>query len=85
MSDDNGKMGEVAVEANWFIELGNALNVAGDSAIGAAGRLRAARSEAERAHIREGLRGFLRRTIAGATIAFAVLGDDPNDITKGTP
>lgn len=71
----NGGDDDVIVEANWFIELGNALNVAGDCAIGAAGRLRAARTEDEREQIRTDLRGFLRRTIAGATIAFAVLGE----------
>jgi hypothetical protein len=81
--ENNGRNEDVIVEAQWFVELGNALNVAGDRCIGAASRLRAARSEDEREHIRAELRGFLRRTISGATIAFAVLGE--SGVTKGTP
>lgn len=79
---NHGDHEDIVVEANWFVELGNALNVAGDRCVGAAGRLRSARSEAERERIRDELRGFLRRTIAGATIAFAVLGE-PSGVTKG--
>lgn len=83
MNSTNGKDDDVAVEANWLVELGNALNVAGDRCIGAAGRLRSARAEGDRERIREELRGFLRRTIAGATIAFAVLGESRG--LKGDP
>ena len=79
----NGRDDDVIVEANWLVELGNALNVAGDRCAGAASRLRAARSDDARGRIREELRGFLRRTIAGATIAFAVLGETGGVTTKG--
>lgn len=78
----NERDDDVVVEANWLIELGNALNVAGDRCHGAASRLRHARTDDARSKIREELRGFLRRTIAGATIAFAVLGET-GGITKG--
>jgi hypothetical protein len=67
MSDD------LEVEAMWIVELGNALNVAGDLSIGAAGRLRAARTPAERAEIRARLREFIRRTLAAGGIAIVVL------------
>lgn len=64
---------DLEVEICWIVELGNALNVAGDLSIGAAGRLRAAQSSEERAEIRARLREFIRRTLAAGGIAIVVL------------
>ncbi len=67
MSDD------LEVEAAFVVELGKALVTAGDLSIGAAVRLKSARTAAERAEIRARLRGFIRRTIAAAGIALVLL------------
>jgi hypothetical protein len=64
---------DLEIEVCWIVELGNALNVAGDLSIGAAGRLRAARTPAERAAIRARLRESIRRTLAAGGIAILVL------------
>jgi hypothetical protein len=66
-------MGDEDVEANWLVELGNALNVAGDLSIGAARRLRAAPTEAARDAIRERLPEPLRRIIWAAGTAITLL------------
>lgn len=89
MADDGkatstGEGGIIEVECNVLVEFGSALNVAGDCCVNAAFRLRNARTESERAAIRAELRGFLRRTIGAATLAFAVLDDAVGDV-KGPP
>jgi hypothetical protein len=64
---------DVDVEASWLLELGNALNVAGDLSIGLAGRLRAAPTTAARAAIRRQLREPLRRIVWAAGTAITLL------------
>lgn len=61
------------VEANWLLELGNSLNVAGDLAVGAAGRLRAARTPAERAAARASCCPAIRRVLTAGGITLALL------------
>ncbi len=68
MSDD-----DLEVEAAWIVELGKALVTAGDLSIGAAVRLKSARTAAERAEIRARLCGFIRRTLAAGGIALVLL------------
>lgn len=64
---------DVEVEARFLVELGNALNVAGDLSIGAARRLRTAPTAAALGRIRRELAGPLRRIICAASIALSVL------------
>ena len=65
---------ELELEVRWLIELGNALNVTGDLAIGAALRLRAARGNpAELAELRARAASSLRRVLAAGGITLVLL------------
>jgi hypothetical protein len=64
---------DAEIEARWLVEVGNALNVAGDLSVGAAGRLRRAPNAAARAAVRRELREPLRRIIWAAGLALSLL------------
>lgn len=66
-------MGDEDVEANWLVELGSLLNVAGDLTVIAAGRVRAAPTPEARALELSRLREPLRRIVWGASTAIALL------------
>jgi hypothetical protein len=68
------------VEAAWLVELGNSLNVAGDCAIGAAGRLRRAATSAERNELRSRIRGYLRHVVWAAGAALAIAEDEKGSV-----
>ncbi|HET7485828.1 MAG TPA: hypothetical protein VFJ64_10710 [Solirubrobacterales bacterium] len=66
-------MDDLEVETRFLVELGNALNVAGDHSIGAARRLRTAPTAAARGRIRRELAIPIRRILWAAGLALAVL------------
>jgi hypothetical protein len=69
-------MGDEDIPAQWLVELGNLLNVAGDLTVGAAGRVRAAPTPQARALELERLREPLRRIIWGASTALVLLEEE---------